>query len=321
MIGALRSAARRVMMFLNEPLVGLLGSLDEWRAHWERRRDTSSPAEGLTHLTGSSSWPGEGADSAPVFLLAASWRSGSTLLQRLILSSGSVFMWGETYPHCDLVRRLADSARAFSEDYPPEDMIRLADHRASELTREWIATLSPEPERLARAHRRFFCELLEEPARERGFERWGYKEVRLTLEHARYLRWLFPSAKFVFLVRNPYHAYASYRSVSTWYDRWPDRPVMTARHFGRHWRERAGGFVRRADEVDGLLIRFEDVVRGGGALERLEDHLGVSVDRSVLEVKKSGTSGERHRLSPFDRFLLSTRVEPTAERLGYASRP
>lgn len=304
-------------MALNAPFVGLLGSLDEWRAHWERTRNVGSAAAGLAHLTGSPAWKHDGSGSCPVFVLAAGWRSGSTLLQRLILSSGSVFMWGEAYPHCDLVRRLAGSTRAFGRDYPRQERFEPSGTNAAEMAREWIPTLSPEPNHLARAHRTFFTELFERPARDRGFDRWGFKEVRLTAEHALYLRWLFPSAKVVLLVRDPVESYASYRSVGTFYDRWPDQPVMTARQFGRHWRERAAGFLDRREELDAHLVRFEDLVRGGEALDRLEEYLDVSVDRSVLDVKKSGTPHEKHRLSALDHLLLSWSVRPTAEELGY----
>src|SRR5262245_32576620 len=35
--------------------------------------------------------------AAPIFLLSSGWRSGSTLVQRLINSDSSVLMWGEPF--------------------------------------------------------------------------------------------------------------------------------------------------------------------------------------------------------------------------------
>ena len=55
----------------------------------------------------------------PVFLLAAGWRSGSTLVQRLLASSGELLMWGEPYDHCGLIRSLAEGVRPFAEAWPP----------------------------------------------------------------------------------------------------------------------------------------------------------------------------------------------------------
>ena len=88
---------------------------------------------------------------------------------------------------------------------------------------------------------------------QRGFDRWGVKEVRWDVEMASYLRWLFPDARFVFLVRNPFDAYRSYRQwdwydnwpFHTWYDRWPSEPIDSPESFGSHWRRLAGGFLGR----------------------------------------------------------------------------
>lgn len=46
----------------------------------------------------------EADEPAPIFLLSAGWRSGSTLLQRLIMSDARVLIWGEPYDECGLVQ-------------------------------------------------------------------------------------------------------------------------------------------------------------------------------------------------------------------------
>ena len=45
--------------------------------------------------------------AAPIFLLSAGWRSGSTLLQRLIMSDKHVLIWGEPYDECGAIQAMA----------------------------------------------------------------------------------------------------------------------------------------------------------------------------------------------------------------------
>jgi len=63
------------------------------------------------------------AANRPVFVLAAGWRSGSTLMQRLVASTGEIFMWGEPYDHAALVMRLAESLLPIGQRWPPKDAI------------------------------------------------------------------------------------------------------------------------------------------------------------------------------------------------------
>src|SRR6185312_1965624 len=115
------------------------------------------------------------------------------------------------------------------------------------------------------AHQAYFARLFAEPARRNGAERWGIKEVRLDCDHAFYLRWLFPRARFLFLIRNPYFAWRSYAARAAkgwkWYHRWPDEPVTVA-SFAAHWRRLAADFLENHHQVNGLIVRYEDLARG-----------------------------------------------------------
>ncbi len=55
----------------------------------------------------------------------------------------------------------------------------------------------------------------------------GLKEVLLTIEHARYLKWLFLNAKFLFLYRDVYKGYLGLRR-RPWVNVWPDYTVRAA---------------------------------------------------------------------------------------------
>jgi hypothetical protein len=257
---------------------------------------------------------------SPIFLLCAGWRSGSTLLQRLIMSDPAVMLWGEPYDECGVIQALADTLKAFRRGWPPSEYYY--DGRPREqLTGDWIANLFPSADALRQGHRMFFETVFAVPARDAGAKRWGIKEVRLNAGHAQYLHWLFPQASFVFLLRNPLDAYRSYcRYGRNWYDTWPDRPVFTPTAFGRHWRELAEGFVRDAPRLNALVIRYEELTGSTQqVVAKIEQHLDIRLDASVIG-KKVGTSergGEQAWISRLEKSLLWRAVSPLAEDLGY----
>lgn len=256
---------------------------------------------------------------APIFLLSAGWRSGSTLLQRLIMSDPRVLIWGEPYDECGLIQALAESMKPFRPGWPPQEYF-YDGTPPNQLTGEWIANLFPSLDDWRKGQRALFDAMFAEPAARAGAARWGIKEVRLGAEHCAYLRWLYPKARFVLLYRNPLEAYRSYcRYGRSWYDTFPDKPVFTPTAFGTHWRQLIEGFLRNAKALDALLIRYEDLVAGRAPLDELEAYLNIAIDRTVLKAKV-GTSergGEKAQVNAFERWLLKRAVAPVAEAAGY----
>jgi hypothetical protein len=255
-------------------------------------------------------------DDEPLFLLSAGWRSGSTLVQRLVNSGAAYFLWGEPYSRADLVPRLADSLRPITDAWPRPDDV-LLEHEGP-LEDRWTANLHPGLETLLESHRALFRTLCAPPPGSPAGSGWGFKEVRLAADHARYLNLLFPRARFVFLVRDPLDAYASYKTWCSWYVRWPEGQVRTAWSHGGLWSDLAAGFLAEAATVDGIVIRYEDLVPGGPAIAALEGLLGVRVDEEVLANRISGSDCGPARLTGLERRIIERRTAAVARGLGYA---
>jgi hypothetical protein len=274
------------------------------------------------------------AGGEPVFLLSAGWRSGSTLVQRLLVSSGDLLVWGEPYDHAGYIRALADTFRAFAQPWPPVAPKGLwppegyfVDPEDPPTATRWIANAYPPAADLLSAHRAFFDRLFDAPARQMGFLRWGVKAVRLGGEHAVYLQTLYPDARFVMLHRNPWDAWSSYRrrheeraAAYWWYHRWPDEQVSTPEHFAGIWARLAGSYLEWGPAVGAELVAYENVVTGE-ALPALSRAALVPVNGSVLRKRLGGARGDRSEgrppLDDEERAVIMRVAGPVARRLGY----
>lgn len=263
--------------------------------------------------------------SAPIFIFCSGWRSGSTLLQRWVMTDQHTLVWGEPYGHAGLIPSLAGQLKAFTQGWPQDDFFATGQDLDENLSQAWVANLYPALMDFMNAHIGYFETLFLKPAIAAGKDRWGVKEVRLNVDHACYLQWLFPNAKFLFLYRNPYHAYSSYRKWRSWYRTWPDEPIFTAGQFGAVWKELAADFIENHHRVGGLLLPYEELSTQL-TKSRLEDYLGFPLaDTSSLErVRGTGASNlaqkHLHWIPKLETLLLKRQVEPVSLRLGYRYR-
>lgn len=310
------SVIRRVWRYLRTAVTAVAGDLRKRKAHRDLVRALPEPRETLPGVGPAAELP---TGDAPVFLFAPTWRSGSTLLQRLVMSTGEIWMWGEVYTQAEPLQRMMGIFRPFREDFPDPGLFTDPGLAPGELTGDWIARLSPRPRHLMEAHRAFWDRLCAGPARDRGCARWGLKAVNLPVDYPVYLKRLYPDARLIFLVRNPYRAWLSYRRWADWYARFPDDPVFTVQRFARMWSEHTAQFLRYAAAADDvLLIRFEDLVRGGEVLDELSEHVGSRVDPAVLDRKVAGTGAERASTTTVvERLVLRRFTRGPAEELGY----
>jgi len=309
----------RGVKFLYKNWVGYpLGSAAARRRHQEDLQKTLNLEEGINNLA--ERWPDikSYCDANPVFIFSAGWRSGSTLLQRLLMSSGNIIIWGEPYSEAGLIDYLSSPIKTIRAEYPwfasflEDDTIN-----DSDLVHKHIANLYPNMHYLMAAHISFFETFFEKSAKDRGFGRWGIKEVRLEIEHAIYLNWLFPKAKFIFLYRNPYEAYNSYRKFY-WYNRYPDDPVYTPKRFGLHWKSLLEGYLRGYQKVSSILIKYEDLCQDDFDFKALGEFVDLKIDKNVLKTQVgSSIKWKADKIPIAERRILQRVVEPLASKLGY----
>lgn len=264
----------------------------------------------------------------PVILFSAGWRSGSTLLQRMIMEHNKdILIWGEPFAHSNIHDSLVNQFRAFTGQWPPSSFF-LSSMRVGKISDSWTANLYPDVEHLFDAHRSFYQRLLRDPAVQAGRSSWGFKEVRLTIDHARYFRALYPQCKIVLLYRHPHDAYLSYRKWGlAWARTWPARFIDTPYAFGRNWAQITRGYLDGWAGIDALLIRYEDLDNAVD-LARLESYLGRHVPSSSA-MRRIGRAGDdpptgprpgRSTLPRIDRVLLNVATRHVLRDGGYARK-
>ena len=172
---------------------------------------------------------------------------------------------------------------------------------------------------LRAALRSLFGRWLGEPARQRGFARWGFKEVRLGATEASLLHWLYPKAKFLILSRHPYDCYRSLAD-SRWhhvYYRRPDVRVDTAAPFARHWNRLATSWSDLPAGFPSYYLKYQDLVTGNVDFRKLESWLGIEVAEKTALSVFVGHTAARKCLSWYERLIIRHEAGPGMRALGY----
>lgn len=234
------------------------------------------------------------ADTAPLLVLAAGQRCGSTLVQRLLSSHPRVRIWGE---HVGALRQMLTARQRLrlwsdSNGMAGRRELESAGHHG------FIANLTPESGQVDEACVAFIETLFAAPAREEGRPVWGFKEVRYGLPDVLLLRDLFPKLRVVLVVRDPRDVL---RSLDEWetLGGWDRGKTEESLH---NWHRVAGSFV--GSDTDShlssfiLRVRYEDLVRFSQAwTTAIAEHCGLApdlLDSSVFD-QRVHTAGPRGR--------------------------
>jgi hypothetical protein len=257
---------------------------------------------------------------APIFLLATGWRTGSTLLQRILVTDPRLLLWGEPLGEMALVSEIARMVFRH-RSYPGLEKLYIDNSQSSSsMATSWIGTLYPPADDFRTALRTFFDRWLGEPVRQRGFTRWGLKEVRLGATEAYLLHWLYPRAKFLLLTRHPYDCYRSLAD-SGWhhvYYRRPDVRVDSAFGFASHWNRLAVSWSELPAGFPSFQIKYEDLIGGTFDFRKLESWLDIKIREDValsVAVVSTSVSG---RLSWHNRLIIAHEAAAGMRALGYS---
>jgi hypothetical protein len=252
----------------------------------------------------------------PVFVLAGGGRTGSTLVQRLLISTGKIMIWGE---HGGL---LLDSLQRFvhgMREWNEHEGTRHLDRFMQLGWNAWIPNVNPANESFVEGARAALMQALAVPAARLGFARWGFKEIRYTGAAVGLLKALFPEAVIVVIVRHPEAALRSIK-VAPWYRKDYDaRPEI----FLSRWAASSSSLAACASEFRRVLVlRYEDLMADpGNTIVALARHVGIDAqwfDPTALEARLRGPVDESAPFDERDHIALATAdVRRAALALGY----
>jgi len=278
------------------------------------RRGVSDVPGALRAIKTLGTGPASSLDSEdPVFVLAAGWRTGSTMLQRMLLTDSRILVWGEPYGPMELWASLSRCLEWVSEEQLGSRLF--LDDDLGELSDKFVANLYPDPENLRLSFQRLAYDLLGAPAKRAGYTRWGMKEVRLDAADALMLHWLFPRARFLFLVRNPFEAYASMRPMKMWRE-WRDSPRRGVKRHARYWNSIACSWSLLPPDFPKRVMRYEQLVLGEGVAEMAE-WANLDIDASRVLDNRVGSTKKKVSLTDLETELIAQHCSAGIEAFDY----
>jgi hypothetical protein len=309
--------------WLGEAVRGYRGLKRELLAWW-RCPDVAMPSVGQLSESLAILQPGlfqetAGQDNeAPIFLLSTGWRAGSTLLQRILITDPRLLLWGEPLGEMTIVSKIAEMVSHFISPRNLQLWKDQPDPSSPALSTSWVANLYPEANDFRLALRRFLDQWLREPAWQRGFSRWGFKEVRFGATEASLLHWLYPNAKFVIISRHPYDCY---QSLASWdqevYHRYPDVRVDTAAGFAKQWNCLALSWSQLPAALPCVHLKYEDLIAGRVNFRELESWLDIEIKENVALSTSVGATAKGGRLSWYERMIIAREASEGMRALGY----
>ena len=129
---------------LKTPIRALFGPPHTWRYAVDAQRQC---VDLRARLDDAFVWASENVKKCsdePVFILSAGWRSGSTLLQRMLMQNNErILIWGEPFHQSNILDCMMNQFRCFTAEWPKERHF-LSRRNDRKLSDQWIANLYPD---------------------------------------------------------------------------------------------------------------------------------------------------------------------------------
>ena len=254
----------------------------------------------------------------PIFIFSSSWRSGSTLLQRSLCTDPSMIVWGEPYSDCNSIQSMATTTRALlQKKWPiPGSFVQKKPEVFQNLHKYFIANMYPQIEAFRQSHRLFLDNLFWTTARAQNFSRFGIKFVRLGLAEAQFLRWMYPDCIFLFLVRNPWDSWRSYKGYR-WRYRYPKPPVTKVELFASIWQKHTSEFLQ-FDLKNAGWIRYEEFIQPEFNWDRLRTFCDLpNMTTEALSIKIAGVDREPSPVTQEELDTIQYVCGDLTQKLGY----
>lgn len=257
----------------------------------------------------------------PIFLSGLGWRTGSTLLQRALMTDPDLLVWGEPMDRSWMLAHLTQALQAAASFWPNQSTM-ISERAPTDLAREWVALLAPDSGRLKAGLRSLFDTWLAQPAYDRGFKRWGVKEVRWTGKGARVLKWLYPNSELLLIVRDPV---SSYNSILSWspdpswelWVNWPTYRIHDLESYGAYWNHMALSWAAARRIIPVRTILYEELVRGEIDLTRVGTELGLRLRPEIALTARIGSSAFQREMNPAERERLLELTAAGRAAFGY----
>lgn len=254
---------------------------------------------------------------APIFVAGTLWRCGSTLLQRIIMSDPRVLIWGEPIEDRAIVDRFAEILSTPGLTKP----FWVGNKVLSDLQTKPHHLLWPDAADLKAGMRAMFDTWLGAPARRRGFEEWGLKEVRWSGSDILLLRWLYPNSRVFLIVRDPVESYRSllkyyYSENHGYYIRWPDHRIFSAQSYANYWSQMVLSYIELGGVEAYTLIQYRDLVDGRVDIPALGSANGLKLDATLALSARVNTGILRKPLPAADEAEILKITEGAREQLN-----
>ena len=256
--------------------------------------------------------------NAPIFILSTIWRSGSTALQRVLVSDPDIQVWGEPYSNTNLIPMLAQSSMALATPNWLDER-HFINHEVIRSNPEnyFIANWYPPLQAMFESHRAMLDRLFKQPAEEMGKQKFGIKFVRIGILEMHYLQWIYPDAKFIILVRNPWDCWRSYKGYD-WVYRWPKGVISTPKQFAKLWEKQTSELMSHPETNQVKVLRYEDFIHPDFNWSRLRAFCDLpNIRQEVLENRIMGVNVKPQPITEEDCAVISKVCGNLAQRLGY----
>jgi hypothetical protein len=255
--------------------------------------------------------------SAPLFLIGSA-RSGTTLLQRVLNSAKGNYIFGE---HGGFLKQIAESYNLFGK----EDIAKNIDFKTGNIQnhvkdpRKWVAWSNKfDKEDLKNYYKNFIINFFRPDATDVGY--WGFKEIRYCDANNNVLKFLlelFPEAKFVFIVRNPFDVLKSQIQV------FDNNERNNFRNRVNDWKNRNRLFLEflKDEKENCFLIKYEDLIdKNSPSLKDLFLFLGLDFTKDQTDVLdlKSGRGESKYEVN-YKEFFSTEEIKKIKYELSELS--